>query len=88
MGPDGILDIDQIVSRFQEVYILLDRCRFNETCDLTHGRVVLSSEDRDEVYTILRKTPNSVVIYSGPGAEEYEGAFLDQGETWSTHTPV
>ena len=81
----GVVEIDEVVSQFPKVYVLLDQCRFSEGGELTHGRVVLSSPDRDEVYSILRKTPNSVIIYTGPGAQEFEGAFLDRGQTWDHH---
>ena len=82
---DSVMHMDEIVARFQKVYVLLDRCRFNDVGELTHGRVVHSGHDRDEVYSYLRKTPNSVLIFSGPGAQEYEGAFLDQGQAWHSH---
>ena len=73
-----VFEIDQIVSRFPRRYILLDSCRFSDGLQVTHGRVVQTSDDREEVYAALRQTPNSVIIYAGPGGDS-EGAFLNGG---------
>ena len=77
-----VIGIDKILARFKREYVLLDRCKFSDVNALTHGRVVRSSSDRDEVYAALRSTPNSVIIFAGPEAVEEEGAFLDAGEAW------
>lgn len=73
---DDVLQLDQILNRFRQNYVLLDRCRFDPRKLLTHGRVLHSSTDRDGVYSALRKHPNSVVIFTGEPHEELDGAFL------------
>ena len=78
----AVIGIDEILNLFDRQYVLLDRCKFSEVNVLTHGRVVRSSADRDEVYEALLDTPNSVIIFAGPDAEEEEGAFLDAGDAW------
>ncbi len=81
----SVLEVEEIIGRFQKEYVLIDQCRFNDGCQLTHGRIVATSSDRDDVYRELRRTPNSVIIFAGPDAWEHEGAFLDEGQVWKTH---
>lgn len=76
--------IDDILARFARQYVLLDRCKFSEKNALTHARVVRGSADRDEVYAELRRTPNSIILFAGPGAEDEDGAFLDGGDAWES----
>lgn len=78
-----LLGIREIVSHYPRHYVLLDRCRFDEVHELTHGQIVRSSEDCDEVYDALREHPNSVIIFTGQVTGEEEGAFLDRGRVRS-----
>ena len=80
-----VLEIEEIIARFREEYVLIDMCRFNDGCQVTHGRIVATSSNRDDVYRQLRQTPNSVIIFAGPDAMEHEGAFLDEGRAFKTH---
>ncbi|MGE3163628.1 MAG: hypothetical protein AB7O52_01840 [Planctomycetota bacterium] len=77
-----LLDIREILTRFPRHYVLLDRCRFDEFHEVTQGRVVRASSERDQVYNALREHPNSVIIYTGPVGSDLEGAFLDHGRVW------
>ena len=79
-----VLGIEEILERFERQYVLLDCCKFSEINELTHGRVVRSSSDRDDVYDALRATPNSVIIFAGPDGADEDGAFLDGGKAWET----
>lgn len=81
-----VLDLSAVLDRFRGHFVLLDQCKFGERNQLTHGRVLRTSPDRDEVYDALRAHPNSVIIFTGPLPEDEEGAFLDAGEAWGACT--
>ena len=63
-GSD-LLAVDELCSKFRDHFVLLDQCKFSERYELTHGRVLRSSAERDEVYQALREHPNSVVVFTG-----------------------
>lgn len=77
-----VLDIREILTRYPRHYVLLDGCRFDEFHEVTHGRVLRASAERDLVYRALKENPTSVIIYTGPVSDDHEGAFLDRGHVW------
>ncbi|MCI0652489.1 MAG: hypothetical protein L0Z55_11475 [Planctomycetes bacterium] len=84
MSPSNVVAVSEIIGRFPASFVLIDRCKFTDRFELTHGRVVLTSNTQEPVYEALRECPNSMVIYTGPGAEEADGAFIDRGATWGS----
>ena len=78
----GVLDVAEIVDLFPSSYVLVDSCKFSEDMNLTHGRVVCSSDDESAVYDALRDHPNSLIIFTGPTNDDAEGAYLDRGSVW------
>lgn len=72
--------LEAIVRRFPAHFVLVDQCRFDDRGRLTHGRVIDATPDRDAIYAQLRQNPNSVIIFTGPNAQDEDGAFLDGGQ--------
>ena len=75
-------ELDKIIARHLETFVLLDNCRFDGRGRPTHCRVVHSTADRDEIYQAMRDYPTSVLIFTGTESEELEGAFLDTCGSW------
>ncbi|MEM7167848.1 MAG: hypothetical protein AAF581_20520 [Planctomycetota bacterium] len=71
-----VIAVDELCSKFRSHYVLLDLCRFSEQHALTHGRVLRSSAERDDVYRALHEHPNSVVVFTGPVDDEVEEPIL------------
>ncbi len=78
--------IEDIIDLFPSQYVLLGSCRFDDRGQLTHGRVLESSTDSDDIYDALRTNPNSVIIYTGPDSLDHDGAFLDSGQVWEARS--
>lgn len=76
MTKPDVIAVEELCSKFRSYYLLLDQCRFSERHELTHGRVLRSSEQRAEVYRGLHEHPNSVVVFTGQVDEAVEDPIL------------
>lgn len=82
-ATENVVALEDILKIYPNHFVLCDRCRFDSGGRVTHGRILDSTTDRDRVYSKLREHANSVIVFTGPDAEEMEGAFLDGGEVRS-----
>lgn len=83
ISTETVVSLEDVVRIFPNHFVLCDQCRFDTHGRVTHGRILESTSDRDRVYSRLREHPNSVIVFTGPGGDEEDGAFLDGGQAWS-----
>ena len=64
---EAVMTIDEIRSRFDSEWVLIDDPEVNEALEVLGGRVIHHSHDRDEVYrkAISLRPRRSAVIYTG-----------------------
>ena len=61
------MTIDQITSQFESEWVLIEDPTTDEALNVTGGKVLHHSSDRDAVYrtAVARQPKRSVVIYTG-----------------------
>jgi hypothetical protein len=66
------MTIEEIESRFESDWVLIEDPRTDEALKVLGGRVVYHSKDRDEVYrkAVALRPKRSAIVYTGEIPEE------------------
>lgn len=69
---DEVMLIEEIISRFDSEWVLIEDPKTDENLNIIGGKVIYHSKDRDEVYrkAVSLRPRRSAVIYTGEIPEE------------------
>ena len=71
---NALLSLDDIKSRFESEWVLVDDPETDESLEVVRGRVVFHSKDRDEVYrkAIQLKPKRFAMLFTGTLPQDIE----------------
>ena len=71
---NALLSLDDIKSRFESEWVLVDDPETDESLEVVRGRVVFHSKDRDEVYrkAIQLKPKRFAMLFTGTLPQDTE----------------
>lgn len=69
-----VMTVEEIYSRFDSEWVLLENPETSESLDVKAGRVLWHSKDRDEVHRRARelKPKHAAILYTGSLPEDTE----------------